>query len=102
MSIGAIKRKYATPGKKSSRNTKKQLSPIDDLNEYDLEDSFIDDKEDESLSDFSDEEEVKQVFLQSYKGLLKYYVINILAFFDPPTHSVIKLDHEARPTLNIM
>ena len=57
MFIGAIKRKYATPGKKSSRNTKKQLSPIDDSNEYDLEDSFIDDKEDESLSEFSDEEE---------------------------------------------
>ena len=52
--IGAIKRKFArTP---AARVTSR--SSISDKNDYDFEDSFINDNEDQSESDFTNDEEV--------------------------------------------
>ena len=53
--IGAIKKKYATPAATKRETKTRQISGEKD-DEYDLEDSFIDDNDDDSESDFSDEE----------------------------------------------
>ena len=57
--IGAIKKKYATPAATAKKGTKTREISIEKDNEYDLEDSFIDDNDDDSESDFSSDQEVR-------------------------------------------
>ena len=74
--IGAIKRKFAkTPAARVANG-----SSISDKNDYDFEDSFINDNEDQSESDFTNDEEVCS-FSSTSQKLVGYMPTYLNTFF---------------------
>ena len=75
--IGAIKRKFArTPAARVASR-----SSMSDKNDYDFEDSFINDNEDQSESDFTNNEEVCSFFFYFAKisWIFAHYLLELLS-----------------------